>query len=32
VRVKRGVAARDKVIEVEGVDEAAVRRALGVGD
>jgi uncharacterized protein len=31
VRVKRGVAARDKVIEVEGADQAAVRQALGIG-
>ncbi len=31
VRVKRGVASRDKVIEVEGADPSAVRRALGIG-
>jgi uncharacterized protein len=30
VRVLRGAGARDKVIRVDGVDDAVLRRALGV--
>ena len=31
VHVVRGHAARDKLVRVEGVDEAALRAALGLG-
>jgi uncharacterized protein YggU (UPF0235/DUF167 family) len=30
VRVIRGAGARDKVLEVQGVDDASLRRALGL--
>jgi uncharacterized protein YggU (UPF0235/DUF167 family) len=32
VTIVRGHAARDKVVRVEGVDGAALRAALGLGD
>jgi len=31
VEIVRGASARDKVVRVEGVDGAALRRALGLG-
>ena len=32
VEVARGASSRDKVVRVEGIDDASLRRALGLGD
>jgi uncharacterized protein (TIGR00251 family) len=32
VRVVRGQSSRDKVVRIDGLDEAAVRAALGLGE